>query len=96
MNRPRAVIRWTSYEFIDQLRLIYILRDSGVFGSLTSGRIERDGEGLTVYNKSGDVNEYASGSKLKELERFPRWSLSLTGVISYPRMLSGSWPRGSY
>ncbi len=55
--------------------LCYILRESGVFGRLTSGRIERQGEGLSVYDPFGNVNEYVSGSRLRS------WSVFRAGFF---------------
>lgn len=61
--------------------LVYVLRDSGVRGHLTSGRIEFEaGKGLTVYGNSGLLNEYISGVKLRSWRVFcqgkplPAWS----------------------
>ena len=46
--------------------LIFVLRQSGCVGRLASGRIERlEAGGLNVYDASGALNEYLSGSNLR-------------------------------
>jgi len=55
--------------------LFYTLRESGVRGHLTEGRValhERDG--LIVYDRFGTLNEYLSGERLRS------WSLIRDGV----------------
>ncbi len=54
--------------------LSYVLRDSGVLGRLTSGRIEKENDGLRVYNTFGEVNEYVSGFKLRS------WRVCRAGI----------------
>jgi len=46
--------------------LVYVLRNSGVTGRLTSGKIEfHPGDGLRVYDSFGTLNEYISGARLR-------------------------------
>ena len=52
----------------ESVRLVFVLRRSGFMGSLTAGRIERDGSGgINVYSGWGDgvINDYISGSNLR-------------------------------
>ena len=51
--------------------LVFVLRESGVSGHLTSGHIERaEGEGLRVYDEFGTPIEYFSGPKLRSWRVF--------------------------
>ncbi len=51
--------------------LIYILRESGVLGRLTSGSVERhETEGLRVYDQYGKLNEYISGPRMRSWSVF--------------------------
>ena len=55
--------------------LFYVLRESGVGGHLTEGKLalhERDG--LVVYDKFGTLNEYISRDRLRS------WSVICDGV----------------
>ena len=53
--------------------LVFVLRESGVRGQLTSGRIERrEDETLSVYNDSGVMNEYISGARMRSWAVFRR------------------------
>jgi hypothetical protein len=61
--------------------LVYVLRDSGVRGRLTSGRIEFEaGKGVSIYGNSGLLNAYISGVRLRSWKVFcqgtalPAWS----------------------
>ena len=61
--------------------LVYILRDTGIRGRVTSGRLEFEaGKGLSVYDNCGPLNEYISGARLRSWRVFyhgtplPAWS----------------------
>ena len=45
--------------------LHFVLRESGVVGHVTSGRVERVAHQIKVYNKLGELNEYISESRLR-------------------------------
>jgi hypothetical protein len=47
--------------------LVFVLRQSGVMGKLTAGRIEKVGSaGLNVYSGPlGEMNDYISGDNLR-------------------------------
>ena len=46
--------------------LVYVLRESGVLGRLTSGRVEKDGPGrVNVYHAHGALFNYLSGTALR-------------------------------
>ena len=50
----------------DEIVLIYVLRQSGLQGRLTSGRIERCGSGmLNIFDRYGSWLEYFSGDRLR-------------------------------
>ena len=55
--------------------LYYALRESGVRGYLTEGRVElHERDGLIVYDRFGTLNEYLSGARLRS------WSVIRDGV----------------
>ena len=61
--------------------VVFVLRDSGVRGSLASGRIEPLPDmTLNIYNSHGVLNEYISGARLRSWRVFshgtplPDWS----------------------
>jgi hypothetical protein len=45
--------------------LVYILKESGVRGHLTSGRIERHAGTLEVFDARGDRLDYLSGKRIR-------------------------------
>lgn len=45
--------------------LVYVLKESGVRGHLTAGRIERRGRTLDVFNARGERVEYLSGQRIR-------------------------------
>jgi hypothetical protein len=49
----------------DEVVLVYVLRDSGVRGQLMSGRVERVGPRLAVFDRYGVAFEYLSGDRLR-------------------------------
>ncbi len=50
----------------DEAALVYILAESGVRGTLTSGRIERNPSGtLEVFDARGERFDYLSGDRLR-------------------------------
>ena len=66
--------------------LVYVLRESGVRGHLTSGRIERrQDQTLSVYDDSGVPIEYISGDRMRSWRVFQggtplaEWSRVITG-----------------
>jgi hypothetical protein len=64
----------------DDCVLFFVLRQSGVVGHLTSGRVEQEGEGLAVYDYFGNLNEYISGTRMRSWcvvrarRHVPEWS----------------------
>lgn len=49
----------------DSAVLVYILKESGVRGHLTSGRIERRAGALDVFNTRGERVDYLSGKRIR-------------------------------
>jgi hypothetical protein len=50
----------------DEIVLVYVLRESGTRGRLTSGRLERtDSSTLDVFDRYGSQLEYLSGDRLR-------------------------------
>lgn len=55
--------------------LFYVLRESGVQGRLTEGKVALDErDGVIVYDRFGTQNEYISGDRLRS------WSVIRNGV----------------
>jgi hypothetical protein len=49
----------------DSAVLVYILRESGVRGRLTAGRIERREAALEVFDARGERVDYLSGTRIR-------------------------------
>ena len=63
-DQPPAVSQ--SIVLSNEIVLVYVLRESGARGHLTSGRVERArGGGLDVFDFYGSYFEYFSGERLR-------------------------------
>lgn len=49
----------------DTAVLVYVLKETGVRGHLTSGRIERRTGALDVFNERGERVDYLSGKRIR-------------------------------
>lgn len=66
--------------------LVYVLRETGVRGRLTSGRIELEAsKGLRVYSSGGSLNEYISGARLRSCRVFLPGNATFRLEPSYAR-----------
>jgi hypothetical protein len=71
--------------------LRYVLRESGVSGRLTSGRIEVDSsEGMKIVDTVGSLNAYISSTRLRSWVP-PCHGKSSNGAILRRRILIASW-----
>lgn len=49
----------------ESVTLVYVLKESGVRGHLSSGRIERHAGSLDVFDARGERVDYVSGKRLR-------------------------------
>jgi hypothetical protein len=62
---PTRCAKKHSLQLSDRLALVYVMRTSGCMGRFTSGRVERTGPGVNVYNRYGEIIEYFSGTRIR-------------------------------